>query len=149
MAALERYHPSLMISFPSSQSIISRFDVMLAANNERPPMVLRVNRLRLTREQYLARLADAGIAAVAVPAAAPACPSPCTALAALITLSSVQLYRFYGSAALGWGLTALSDQQLGGLAMWLPGDMLYMVLIVWTFKLLLDQAESETGKVNV
>jgi len=41
---------------------------MLAANNERPPMVLRVNRRRLTREQYLARLAGAGIAAAAVPA---------------------------------------------------------------------------------
>jgi 16S rRNA (cytosine967-C5)-methyltransferase len=41
---------------------------ILAANNERPPMTLRVNRLRLTRAHYLARLAAAGIAAVAVPA---------------------------------------------------------------------------------
>jgi putative membrane protein len=73
----------------------------------------------------------------------------CTALAALITLSSVQLYHFYGSASLGWGLTPLSDQQLGGLAMWLPGDMLYMVLIVWMFKLMLDQTESETGKIKI
>ncbi len=73
----------------------------------------------------------------------------CTALAALITLSSIQLYHFYGNASLGWGLTPLSDQQLGGLAMWLPGDMLYMVLIVWTFKLLLDQADSETGKIKI
>ncbi len=40
---------------------------ILAANNERPPMVLRINRRRLTREQYLARLAAGGIAAVAVP----------------------------------------------------------------------------------
>lgn len=40
---------------------------ILAANNERPPMVLRVNRHRLTREQYLARLADAGMAAKALP----------------------------------------------------------------------------------
>ena len=48
-----------------------------------------------------------------------------------------------------WGLTPLGDQQLGGLAMWLPGDMLYMVLIVWTFKLLLDQPESETGKIKI
>ena len=41
---------------------------ILAANNERPPMVLRVNRRRLAREQYLARLAGAGIAAAVVPA---------------------------------------------------------------------------------
>ncbi len=42
---------------------------ILAANNERPPMVLRVNRRRQSREQYLARLAEAGIAAKALPLA--------------------------------------------------------------------------------
>ncbi|MGE5240926.1 MAG: 16S rRNA (cytosine(967)-C(5))-methyltransferase RsmB [Bacteroidota bacterium] len=41
---------------------------ILAANNERPPLVLRVNRHRLTREQYLARLAGGGIPAAALPA---------------------------------------------------------------------------------
>jgi len=43
------------------------WETMLAANNERPPMVLRVNRRRQTRDQYLARLAQAGIAAKAMP----------------------------------------------------------------------------------
>ncbi len=38
---------------------------ILAANNERPPLVLRVNRRHQSREQYLARLAQAGIAASA------------------------------------------------------------------------------------
>ncbi|HSB00852.1 MAG TPA: cytochrome c oxidase assembly protein [Anaerolineales bacterium] len=73
----------------------------------------------------------------------------CTALAALITTSSHQLYRFYGNDSLGWGLTPLGDQQLGGLAMWLPGDMLYMVLIVWTFRLLLDQTNPEGQQVKL
>ncbi len=36
---------------------------ILVANNERPPLVLRVNRLHQSREQYLARLVQAGIAA--------------------------------------------------------------------------------------
>lgn len=40
---------------------------ILVANNERPPMVLRVNRLRQSRDQYLARLAQAGLAASAHP----------------------------------------------------------------------------------
>ncbi|MDO8704897.1 MAG: 16S rRNA (cytosine(967)-C(5))-methyltransferase RsmB [Sulfuricaulis sp.] len=40
---------------------------ILAANNERPPMVLRVNRRRQTRAHYLARLAQAGIAAKPLP----------------------------------------------------------------------------------
>ena len=38
---------------------------ILVANNERPPLVLRINRLRQSRDQYLARLAQAGIAAKA------------------------------------------------------------------------------------
>jgi putative membrane protein len=73
----------------------------------------------------------------------------CTALAALITLVPVQLYTFYGSSPLQWGLTSLSDQQLGGLVMWLPGDYLYMVLIVWTVKQLLDQTHTERGQVKL
>jgi len=43
------------------------WEQVLAAGNERPPMVLRVNRRRQTRDQYLARLAQAGIAAKAIP----------------------------------------------------------------------------------
>ncbi len=73
----------------------------------------------------------------------------CTALAALIALSSRQLYPFYGDASLKWGLTPLSDQQLGGLAMWLPGDMLYMGLIVWIFNRLLDESSEKGQQVNI
>jgi putative membrane protein len=67
----------------------------------------------------------------------------CTALAALITLSGIQLFTFYGNAPLQWGLSPLADQQLGGLVMWLPGDMLYMVLIAWVFATLLAQPGTE------
>ncbi len=38
---------------------------IIAANNEQPPMTLRVNRLEWSREDYAARLADAGIEATA------------------------------------------------------------------------------------
>ncbi len=38
---------------------------ILVANNEHPPLVLRINRLHQSRDQYLARLARAGIAAKA------------------------------------------------------------------------------------
>jgi cytochrome c oxidase assembly factor CtaG len=73
----------------------------------------------------------------------------CTALAALITLSSIHLYPFYGSAALQWNLTPLADQQLGGLTMWLPGDMLYLFLIVWSVWSLLDQTDPEEQVVKM
>lgn len=72
----------------------------------------------------------------------------CTALAALITLSSIQLYPFYGHASALWGLGPLADQQLGGLVMWLPGDMIYVILIVWTFLRLIDQDTLEQQVVK-
>lgn len=73
----------------------------------------------------------------------------CTALAALITLSPLHLYSFYGNASIHWGLTALEDQQIGGASMWVPGDMLYMILIVWTFYSLLDSSDTEGKQVQV
>lgn len=38
------------------------------ANNQQPPMILRVNQQKLSRDQYLAKLAEAGIDAEALPA---------------------------------------------------------------------------------
>ncbi len=73
----------------------------------------------------------------------------CTALAALITLAPIQLYPFYGSAATSWGLAPLVDQQIGGLLMWLPGDMIYLFLIVWTVNRLIDQSDLEQPLVNL
>jgi cytochrome c oxidase assembly factor CtaG len=67
----------------------------------------------------------------------------CNALAALITLAPTQLYPFYGHAALQWGLTALEDQYVAGLAMWLPGDMLYLALFLWIIKTVFDQDQPE------
>jgi cytochrome c oxidase assembly factor CtaG len=51
----------------------------------------------------------------------------CTGLAALITLAPRPLYPFYGSRPQLWGLSPLMDQQLGGLLMWLPADLILML----------------------
>jgi cytochrome c oxidase assembly factor CtaG len=61
---------------------------------------------------------------------------PCTALAAIITLAPTIIYPFYAQAPLVLGWPPMFDQQLGGLLMWLPGDMFLMastvsVLIRW------------------
>lgn len=50
----------------------------------------------------------------------------CTSLAALITLSPRRLYHFYGENPWAWGMSPMLDQQIGGLLMWLPTDMLFM-----------------------
>jgi putative membrane protein len=54
---------------------------------------------------------------------------PMQIVAALITLSDEVLYPWYAVAPPTWGLTPLEDQQLGGLLMWVPGN-LWMFLAI-------------------
>ncbi len=58
---------------------------------------------------------------------------PSTALAAWITLSPTQLYPYYGDAPRLVGLTAMEDQQLSGLIMWIPGNALFFLVFSITF----------------
>ena len=51
-----------------------------------------------------------------------------SALGALLTFSSQNWYSFYAIAN-PWGLSPLSDQQLAGMIMWLPGGLLFIGLI--------------------
>ena len=52
---------------------------------------------------------------------------PTTILSAFITMSESLFYGFYGEAARVSSLSAMEDQRLGGLLMWIPG-----MLIFWT-----------------
>jgi putative membrane protein len=54
---------------------------------------------------------------------------PMQIVAALITLSGSVLYPWYAVAPRMWGLSPVDDQQLGGLLMWVPGN-LYMFLVI-------------------
>jgi len=54
---------------------------------------------------------------------------PMQIVAAMITLSGTVLYPWYAVAPRTWGLSPLDDQQLGGLLMWVPGN-LYMFLVI-------------------
>jgi putative membrane protein len=48
------------------------------------------------------------------------------ALGVLLTFSSEVWYPWSTAAATQWGLTAIEDQQLGGLIMWVPGGIPYV-----------------------
>ena len=49
-----------------------------------------------------------------------------SALGALLTLAPTPWYAHYAQASI-FGLSALEDQQLGGLLMWVPGGIAYLV----------------------
>ena len=48
-------------------------------------------------------------------------------LGALLTFARTVWYPAYGSRAVVWGLTPLEDQQVGGLLMWVPAGVVYLV----------------------
>ena len=48
-------------------------------------------------------------------------------LGALITFAGSVLYPAYTEMTESWGLTAIEDQQLGGLIMWVPAGVIYIV----------------------
>jgi putative membrane protein len=48
---------------------------------------------------------------------------PMQVVAALITFADEVLYPWYVTAPRMWGLSPLDDQQLGGLIMWVPGNL--------------------------
>jgi cytochrome c oxidase assembly factor CtaG len=49
------------------------------------------------------------------------------ALGALLTLTSRLIYSAYAATTGPWGLTPLEDQQVGGLIMWVPGGLAYVI----------------------
>ena len=49
------------------------------------------------------------------------------ALGALITLAGSVWYPSYAPLTASWGLTPLEDQQLGGLIMWIPASLVYVI----------------------
>ncbi len=58
---------------------------------------------------------------------------PMSLVAALITLSDELLYPFYAEAPRVWGLTPLDDQRAGGVIMWVPGTLVFLVAITIVF----------------
>jgi putative membrane protein len=48
-------------------------------------------------------------------------------LGALLTFSPMVWYPAYAKTAPAWGFSALADQQLGGLIMWVPAGLTYVV----------------------
>jgi putative membrane protein len=71
---------------------------------------------------------------------------PMQAVAALITTADQVLYPWYSAAPRTWGLSPLDDQQLGGLIMWVPGNLYMFLAIGVVFMLWARQSEREDGR---
>lgn len=64
-----------------------------------------------------------------------------SALGALLTFSRTLWYPAYQGTTAAWGLTPVEDQQLGGLIMWVPAGVVYLVAGLLLFALWLRESE--------
>jgi cytochrome c oxidase assembly factor CtaG len=67
---------------------------------------------------------------------------PSVALGAGLTFSP-PLYAPYIVAPRIWGISAVTDQQLGGLIMWIPGGILYIIIMSTLFIRWMQQQEAK------
>ncbi|HEX8996091.1 MAG TPA: cytochrome c oxidase assembly protein [Ktedonobacterales bacterium] len=73
---------------------------------------------------------------------------PMMALGAMMVLSSAPLYHLYATAPRIFGGTALGDQQLGGLIMWLIMDIPLLAGITILFFKWMSRQERDTGQLT-
>lgn len=69
----------------------------------------------------------------------------CSALGALLTFSTVIWYPAYLKTTSTWGLTPLQDQQLGGLLMWVPSGVVFIVIGLVLFARWLEESEKRAA----
>ncbi len=59
--------------------------------------------------------------------------TPTAVLASIITMTRSVIYENYLSAPMHWGFTALEDQTMAGLILWIPGNALYLAALTAIF----------------
>lgn len=72
-------------------------------------------------------------------------------LGALMTFAGSVWYPLYIERTGAWGLTALEDQQLAGLIMWIPAGIVYLIAAMWLLGTALqkmDNAEQRARTVK-
>ncbi len=69
-----------------------------------------------------------------------------SALGALLTFAPTLFYPAYARTAAAWGLSPLEDQQIGGLIMWVPGGLVYMIAGLWLFAEWLRHSDSVVAR---
>lgn len=67
-------------------------------------------------------------------------------LGAFLTFSNQLWYPAYAPRTAPWGLTPMEDQQLGGLIMWVPAGITYIVAGLWMMALWIRESEIRASR---
>lgn len=73
---------------------------------------------------------------------------PSTMLGAGISLARAPLYPFYATSAQLTGVDATFDQQLAGLIMWVPGDVLFAAIVLLLLVAFMQQEERKADRLD-
>jgi cytochrome c oxidase assembly factor CtaG len=73
---------------------------------------------------------------------------PNSLLGAGISLASGPLYPFYVNAARVTGSDAGFDQQLAGLIMWVPGDVLFVIVLMLLVVAFMQEEERQEARID-
>jgi putative membrane protein len=60
-------------------------------------------------------------------------PTVPSILGAMITFSHGVIYQWYEAAPRLWGISAHTDQQIGGIIMWVPGGLAFLLVLMVLF----------------
>jgi putative membrane protein len=74
---------------------------------------------------------------------------PMSLIAVLITYAGQVLYPAYQSAPRVWGISPMEDQLIGGLIMWIPGGLIFLVVLSVIFFRWAGEAEGAGVGVGV
>jgi cytochrome c oxidase assembly factor CtaG len=69
-------------------------------------------------------------------------------LGALLTFAPHPWYAPYANTTQPWGLTPLQDQQIGGLIMWVPASIVYIVAGLYLFAIWMKESDSLLEKAH-
>ncbi len=72
-----------------------------------------------------------------------------SALAAILAFSDHVLYPTYAAVPRLWGLSALEDQAIAGVIMWVPGSLVFLLPVVWLVATTLVAPEPDVMGVAV
>jgi putative membrane protein len=71
-------------------------------------------------------------------------PTVPSILGAVITFADDILYSWYATAPRVWGMSPHTDQQLGGIIMWIPGGLAFLCTLVVVFLIWATDEERES-----
>jgi cytochrome c oxidase assembly factor CtaG len=72
---------------------------------------------------------------------------PNMALGAVLAFAGVAFYSYYEAVPRLWGIDTVTDQRIGGIIMWIPGSMMFIITaLILSFRMLQGDGKTAPGR---